>query len=175
MVRLFVFRHAKSSWQDDSLDDFQRPLNPRGRKAAPAMGAFMQREGISPDLILCSAANRTRETLAHILSSLDGDIAIHGEEALYLASADSLLSRLKTVEPEKNRVMLIGHNPGLQDLVLLLAGSGSAEDLAQIRGKFPTASLAELTFRKSWSELAPGSGKLVQFATPRALTAESDV
>ena len=157
------------------MDDFQRPLNPRGRKAAPAMGAFMQREGIGPDLILCSAANRTRETLAHILSSLDGDIAIRVEKSLYLASADSLLSRLKTVASEMNRVMVIGHNPGLQDLALLLAGPGNEEDLARIRGKFPTAALAELTFRKSWADLAPDSGKLVQFTTPRALTADSDV
>lgn len=168
MVRLYIFRHAKSSWKTDGLDDFHRPINARGRKAAPAMGHYMQQHGIQPDLILCSAAVRARETLALILAALDGEPTIEIEEGLYLASAKTLLERLRRLGDGPDSVMLIGHNPGLHDLALSMAAPGEQQVPA---AKYPTAALTELVFDgQDWPDIGPGTGNLVRFVTPRSLT-----
>lgn len=168
MARLYILRHAKSSWKTDGLDDFHRPINVRGRKAAPAMGHYMQQHGIQPDLILCSAAIRARETLALILAVLDGEPTIEIEDGLYLASAEMLLKRLRRLGDEPESVMLIGHNPGLHDLVLSLAAPGEQQVPA---AKYPTAALTELVFEgQDWRDVGPGTGHLLRFVTPRSLT-----
>lgn len=168
MARLYIFRHAKSSWKTDGLDDFHRPINARGRKAAPAMGRYMQQHGIQPDLILCSAAVRARETLALILTALDGEPTIEIEEGLYLASAGTLLERLRRLGDGPDSVMVIGHNPGLHDLALSLAAPGEQQVPA---AKYPTAALTELVFEgPDWRDVGPGTGNLVRFVTPRSLT-----
>lgn len=170
MRQLLLFRHAKSSWAADGQDDFDRPLNARGRKAVPVMGAYLGRNGIAPDLILCSSACRTRETLALVLPFLQGEATVRFEDPLYLASGTKLLNRLKQVDNRFERVMILGHNPGLQDLALMLAGDGEGEDLAQLAAKFPTAALAQLDFdAASWVSLDRHSGKLARFVTPKRL------
>lgn len=167
MVRLYIIRHAKSSWKADGLDDFHRPINARGRKAAPAMGKYMRRHDLQPDLILCSAAIRARETLDLILAALDSEPTVEIEEGLYLASAETLLDRLRRLDDGPDSVMLIGHNPGLHDLALSMAAPGEQKVPAE---KYPTAALTELVFKHlDWCDVGPGTGKVVRFVAPRSL------
>lgn len=167
MRQLLILRHAKSSWDDPGLGDHDRPLAPRGERAAKAMAGHLRRERIAPDLVLCSSARRTRETLDLIAPALAGDVTVSVEEDLYAASAGELLERLRAVDAEVEAVMLIGHNPGLEQLVLGLAGSG--DDLVEVRRKYPTGALATLDFAGRWSDLAPGSAELTDFVKPKQL------
>lgn len=159
--RLFLLRHAKSSWDDPSLADYDRPLSPRGRKAAKRIGAHLRREQIRVALVLCSSARRAHETLD--LVAPPGEIRI--ERELYGASARELLERLRRVSDEAEAVMLIGHEPAMRDLAVGLIGAGS--ELAE--RKFPTAALASLTFTGPWRGLEPGRAELAAFVTPREL------
>jgi phosphohistidine phosphatase len=163
MKRLFLLRHAKSSWNDEGLADRDRPLAGRGRRAAKVMARHLQEEKISPALVLCSPARRTRETLEGVSPS--GEVRI--EDELYGASGTELLERLRDVPDEVESVMLIGHNPAIEELALGLASGGAR--LEDMERKFPTAALATLTAPDSWKELAPGSAELVAFVTPKEL------
>jgi phosphohistidine phosphatase len=159
--RLFLLRHAKSSWNDPSLADYDRPLAPRGRKAAKRIRAYLRREQLRVTLVLCSSARRARETLD--LVAPPGEIQI--ERELYGASADELLERLRRVSDEVDAVMLIGHQPAIGELAVRLAGGGS--ELAE--RKFPTAALATLTFTGPWRTLEPEQAALAAFITPKEL------
>jgi phosphohistidine phosphatase len=161
--RLFLLRHAKSSWKDEGLTDRDRPLAPRGRRAAKVMARHLQEERISPALVLCSPARRTRETLEAV--SPRGEVRI--EDELYGASGTELLERLRDVPDEIESVMLIGHNPAIEELALGLAASGAR--LEDMERKFPTAALATLILPDSWREVAPGSAELIAFVTPKEL------
>ncbi len=161
--QLFLLRHAKSSWQETQLDDHDRPLATRGRKAAKSMAEHIHRAGIQPELVLCSSAVRARETLDAL--SVDGEIRI--ERDLYGASPNDLLDRLRRVPAAVESAMLIGHNPGIQDLAVCIAGGGV--QLPQVRRKFPTGTLATLTFSGQWDGLVPGSAELVAFVRPKEL------
>jgi len=170
MRRLFLFRHAKSSWPDDGQDDFDRPLTARGRDAVPLIAAFLRRNGLFPDLVLCSTACRARETLALTLPFLQGEATIVLEDGLYLASSAKLFNRLRQVDDRFHRVMIVAHNPGLQDLALLLTAGGDHDDLAGLQSKFPTAALAQIDFQaNAWAAVTRESGTLACFLTPRAL------
>ena len=170
MRRVFLFRHAKSSWQTDGQDDFDRPLNARGRKSAPAMGAFMRENDIAPDLILCSTAWRARETLALVLPHLRGETTIELEDRLYLASATKLFARLKQLDHARRQIMIVAHNPGLQDLALLLAAEDDSAERKAVEGAFPTGALAQIDLPASaWSSIERHCGTLVRLVTPRAL------
>jgi phosphohistidine phosphatase len=170
MLILSLFRHAKSSWSEDKLKDFDRPLADRGKAAAPRMAAYMAREGLAPELILCSPAVRTRQTLDLILPSLPGGPTVIYEDGFYLAAVSVLLTRLRQVEGKVHHVMVVGHDPGLHGLALALAGSGPPEMLQALAAKFPTAALAVITFKlRDWSRVAPGAGRLERFVTPKML------
>lgn len=172
---LFLLRHAKSSWDDPVLEDHDRPLAPRGRRAAALIAEHLRREGIGPALILCSSALRARETLSRaVQSGTPAEVRI--ERNLYAASAAELIERLRRVPPATRSVMLIGHNPALQTLVCTLAehegtrGQASAGGLlAAAQGKFPTGALATLALACRWRELGPGSAELTGFVRPRDL------
>jgi phosphohistidine phosphatase len=168
MKRLYLLRHAKSSWDDPTLADHDRPLAPRGRRAAKVMAKHLARKGIAPELVLCSPSRRTRETLTRIVPGLGKNANLRIEAELYAASAAALLEVLHEVPDEVESVMLIGHNPGIQDLGLSLARPGSKS--ARVRNKFPTAALATLELNGSWRELAPGSAELVSFVKPKELS-----
>ena len=124
MKRLYLLRHAKSSWDDPTLADHDRPLAPRGRRAAKVIAEHLGREGIAPELVLCSPSRRTRQTLTRIAPGLGKSADVQIKPELYAASAADLLEVLHEVPDEVESVMLIGHNPGIQDLALSLAGAG---------------------------------------------------
>jgi phosphohistidine phosphatase len=158
---LVVVRHAKSSWDDPALADHDRPLAPRGRKALPRLRSHLEELEVRPGLIWCSSSRRTRETLDGIRRSLGDDVQIEIDAWLYRADADELLTRLRTIDDSISCALLIGHNPGLEDLVDLLADGERAVD------RFPTAAVAVLAFDGSWTTLGPDRASLTSLWTPR--------
>jgi phosphohistidine phosphatase len=170
MLTLSLLRHAKSSWADPRLDDIDRPLNKRGETDAPRMGAFMARHGLVPDLILCSPAVRTRQTLDLVLPRLKASPEIAYEDALYPGAPAAVLKRLRKVAPRVGHAMIVGHNPGLQVLALTLAGSGAEADLQALAEKLPTAGLAVIELDGgSWARIKAGGGRLKLFTAPKRL------
>jgi phosphohistidine phosphatase len=167
MKRLLLLRHAKSSWDDPELDDHDRPLAARGRRAATLVAEHLRERAPARMLVLCSSARRTRETLDHIAPALGEIVAVQVETELYDASAERLLERLRAVDDGVDSVLLIGHNTAIEELALLLAGSGSK--LPSVRRKYPTGALASLELPAAWSELRPGVAVLVDFVTPKEL------
>jgi phosphohistidine phosphatase len=166
-VRLWLLRHAKSSWDDDALADVDRPLAPRGERAADAMATFIERAAIRPELVLCSPALRARLTLEHVRASL-GEAEVVVDPELYTFDARPLLARVHTVPDAVASVMLVGHNPAMHELAMMLARSG--DQLADLVGKYPTGALAELQLdATSWSAVEAGGGVLTRFVTPRTL------
>lgn len=171
MLTLSLLRHAKSSWEQPGADDYDRPLAERGLKAAPVMGAYIASHGLRPDLILCSAAVRTRATLDLVMPFFDpAPPALAYEDALYLATASQLLARLRNISTRWSKVMMIGHNPGFHDFAMALTANTTSPQAIALAQKYPTATLAVLTFNtKSWSKIAPGTGELTHFITPSSL------
>jgi phosphohistidine phosphatase len=169
MLRLALLRHAKSSWDDSTLDDFARPLNARGLQTAPVMGAVLASLNFTPDRILCSPSERTTETLKCIQPSFRGtQPKASFEDVLYLAGTTELLTALRAVASQFSKVLIIGHNPGLHALAVKLAATGDANQIARLGDKFPTASLAVYTFPQSdWQNIDPATGNLDAFITPK--------
>lgn len=157
--RLILLRHAKSSWDDPGLADHDRPLAPRGRKAAALMASYLSEERIRPELVLCSTAVRARETLEGV--GLPDDVLF--ERDLYGASADVLLARLQRLPDPVESAMLVGHNPGMHELALMLGGTGDVER------KFPAGALATFEIGGGWGDLGPGRAELVDFVRPKQL------
>ena len=165
--RLYLLRHAKSSWKDPGLRDRDRPLAGRGRRAAKAIARYLREQDIVPELVLCSTARRARETLERMEPALGGR-AVRVEPELYGASAGALLEHLRGVPDAVGSVLLIGHNPGLQRLALELARP--APILHELEAKYPTAALAMLVLQgPSWRDLDRGTAELVGFVRPRDL------
>ncbi len=170
MLTLILFRHAKSSWDDPTLEDFDRPLTARGKKAAPKMAAHLAKQGFVPDLILCSASLRTRQTLDLALPAFAPKPKVDYAAALYEASLPTLLAIVRDAPEDARKLMVIGHNPGLQSFALYLVGRGEPAMRRALAGKLPTAGIAAITFKaESWSGLQPGTGRLALFATPKRL------
>jgi phosphohistidine phosphatase len=173
-VRLvYLFRHAKSSWENPELTDFDRPLAPRGLRACEAMQRYIWLGDIHPDRVVCSAAVRTRQTLERVLPALGEQVVVQYYRGLYAAGPKALLNRLHRTDGEAGSVMLVAHNPGIQSLALQLAGSGDAEDLAGLEARFPTGALATLIYRSNaWDELGAGACELHSFVCPRDIGAQ---
>ncbi|MEP9358961.1 histidine phosphatase family protein [Sphingomonas sp. KR3-1] len=168
MKTLTLLRHAKSGWDDPVARDFDRPLNPKGQRAAAMMGRHMRSEGLAFDHVLASPAARVVETLAQVGAGYGSDLAPHWDQRVYLASAATLLDLIHDLPDGARSVLVSGHNPGLEELVLLLAGENALRDSVEM--KFPTASLAEMRFEvDAWSEVKPGKGELLRFTRPRDL------
>jgi phosphohistidine phosphatase len=170
MRHIYFLRHAKSSWDDGALDDFERPLSGRGRKAARAMGKFLAKQNIRPNLVLCSAAKRTRSTYEIIEPRLEG-VPVSIERDLYAAAKGNLLDRLRKLDDHLASVMLIGHNPGLERLAAFLAGPhGEPHALEHLAEKFPTGTLAIIeTDTPRWAQLDAGTCRLTALIRPRDL------
>ena len=163
---VLLLRHAKSSREDAELADFDRPLANRGRRDAPRMGRWMRKAGQTPDLVLCSDARRARETWAGVSETLESAAPVLFERGLYMAGAKAILHRLERLAANVGSVLVIAHNPGLEEAVLGLA-DGTGEAFERLRRKFPTCALARLEFgAESWDRLRPGSGRLALFQTP---------
>jgi phosphohistidine phosphatase len=161
-------RHAKSSWDDPRLSDHARPLNPRGRANAAAMRRMMHDAGLTPDLVLVSSARRTLQTL-EALEPWDDTPLVEPMDAIYLASPDQLLKILNTVAETVRSVLILGHNPGLHDLAMLLAGPVEGTARHRLGEGFPSGALAEFSVPGSWAGLAEGGARLMRFVTPRDL------
>lgn len=171
MLTLALLRHAKSSWDDPAEDDFDRGLNARGKSAAPEAGKVIAGLCFVPSLILCSSARRTRETLDLALPALKASGAepqVVFDDKLYLASQVTLLEIVRDIAEAHTRVLVIGHNPGLHALAMLLAGHGEATAIEALSDRFPTCALALMTFgRERWRDVRPREGTLEAFWTPK--------
>jgi phosphohistidine phosphatase len=165
---VILLRHGKSSWSDPTLADLDRPLAPRGERAARRIAKYMRRKNIRPAFVLCSSSLRTRQTLEAIEPSLGKSPSVELEPQLYAASEGELLERLQALPESVDSVMLIGHNPGLHELARLLAAGGA--ELPRLEQKFPTGALVTLVLdSESWAALGPGDGELVDYVVPRQL------
>lgn len=172
MPELLLLRHAKADTKDRSLGDFDRPLAPRGRHAAPLMGRWLAAEGLQPDLILCSTARRAVETVELLLTALASTPEIGYLKSLYLAPPSGLLAVLRRQGPERGGILLVAHNPGLHHLALHLAGrqGGPGADTpgGRLAERFPTAALARFQV-DGWPGLGRAPARLLAFVQPRDL------
>jgi len=167
---LYLLRHAKSSWRDPTLNDFDRPLNKRGRRAGKLMGNYLASEDLRPSLILCSAARRARQTLKRIQGSLGSNVPTLIEDGLYHADNTTLLKRLRQVDDAVPSVMLIGHNPDLEELAGILIAGGNADARQRMGARYPTAALSVLSAPlERWRDLKQRSAQLDAFVCPRDL------
>lgn len=174
MKTVFLLRHAKSSWDQPHLADYDRPLAPRGREAAPRMGRFMEREGLIPHRVLCSGALRARQTWELVASELGQDIPTEILPDIYHSTPGGLLNLIQESPADHSSVLLVGHNPTLEELALHLAGSGTDGALRDLRGKFSTAALAVLDFQaEGWKEVLPDKAYLRAFVRPKTLKKRS--
>ena len=168
MHTLYLLRHAKSSWADPTLPDRERPLAPRGRRDGKRIAKHLVRLGIEPELVLCSSAERTLETLELMRRGLSATSTVMLEKELYAASSDRLLERIRAVPEAVTSVMLIGHNPGLHDVAVVLASAGA--ELERLKAKFPTAALATLALpNTTWSQLSQADAVLAAYVVPTQL------
>jgi phosphohistidine phosphatase len=182
---LVLFRHAKSAWPD--VPDHDRPLARRGIRSARVMGRWLRDAGLVPGQVLCSTARRARETWQFAQAGLAAAPPVTFDARIYEAAAADLLALIREVPPGTGTLLLIGHNPAIEDLALLLAAAPSAagpgtagpgtggshhSDLDRMRSKFPTAAIAVLRFAGTWPDLVPGPARLTAFVTPRDLGAE---
>jgi len=178
MHRLMLLRHAKSDWSSSSgTPDMVRPLNARGEAAARLMGGYMARHGLIPARVLCSPAQRTRETWAGISAQWGDDVEVVFDERLYAATPQAIVSVIKAEDEAKAAVrtlLVIGHNPGLQEAAELLIAAGDVSLRERLREKFPTSALAVIDFAADrWSRIHDRSGRLDRYVTPRSIAAET--
>ncbi|GEC07081.1 phosphoglycerate mutase [Streptomyces spinoverrucosus] len=165
--RLVVLRHAKSAWPPD-VADHERPLAPRGRRDAPAAGRALAESDCLPDLALCSTAVRARQTWQLASAQWGTPPPVRHDPRLYAADVPDLLAAVQAVAPEIRTLLLVGHNPGLEELVLGLAGDGLGDTLDRVRTKFPTSAIAVLAWYGSgWDALRPGVALLTDVLVPR--------
>jgi phosphohistidine phosphatase len=169
MRRLMLLRHAKSDWPE-GVDDHERPLAKRGRKDSPLIGIYMAKERLRPNLAIVSTARRAKDTWKLARSAFKHDISRRKEARIYDASASAILEIINATEPDVKALLLVGHNPGLQDLAVKLIGKGSPSDLSRLNRKFPTAGLVVIDFDvKRWRDVSDGLGQLERFETPTSI------
>ncbi len=171
MKTLTLLRHAKSGWDDPVARDFDRPLNPKGRRAAATMGKHLRALGLTFDRVIASPAVRVQETLDDVATGF-GPVAPEWDKRLYLASAASLLDVVRETPAEVASLLLVGHNPGLEDLVLMLVPDERGGLRDTVEEKYPTATLAAMTFAvDDWADVAAGGAILTRFVRPRDVDA----
>jgi phosphohistidine phosphatase len=172
MKTLTLLRHAKSGWDDGVPRDLDRPLNSKGRRAAQAMGREIATMGLDFDRVLASPAVRVRETIDEVERGLGRTLAPEWDRRLYLASVATLLDVVHEQDDAAETLLLVGHNPGLEELVLALVPDAPGRLRDAVEKKYPTATLAEMTFAvDGWSEVTHGGGTLTRFVRPRDIDA----
>ncbi len=170
MMRLLLLRHAKSAWDVPGAADFDRPLAPRGRRAATMIGEHLAAHRLLPDRILSSSARRTRETLIGLLPVIASELEIRITRDLYEVAPEAYIDCIGALGGAARTLLVIGHNPSVQECALELIGSGNPALRDEIGEKFPTAGLAVIDFEHhKWSEVRPRSGRVVAFFRPREL------
>ena len=169
MKTLTLLRHAKSGWDDGELRDFDRTLNAKGARAARVMGQHLRDERLAFDRIVASPAVRVMETLDAVERGYGRRLSPEWDRDLYLAPAATLVERIRSLPDTIDRVLLVGHNPGLEDLVLLLVADCDGALRDAVEEKYPTASLAELVLADGWAGAGAGSATLTRFVRPRDL------
>lgn len=170
MLRLMLLRHAKSDWPRSGGRDHERPLNARGREAAPLVGRYMTAHDLLPQHAIVSTAARTRETWSLVQQTLRARPTTEFDSRIYEASPHVILDAIMRSATPARQLIVVGHNPGLQSLALALVGAGECEARARLFEKFPTGGLAVIDFdAAAWSDIRPGTGRLVCFVTPQAL------
>tara|TARA_R110002049_G_scaffold242831_2_gene416634 strand:- start:94 stop:636 length:543 start_codon:yes stop_codon:yes gene_type:complete len=174
MKKLTLLRHAKSSWDDPVDRDFDRPLNTKGKRAAAVMGSFIKRKGLRFDQILASPAVRVIETLENVEEASGLVMEPTWDRKIYLASSATLLDVLRGAEAEADHVLMVGHNPGLEDLIFdLVPDDGTSPARQEVETKYPTATLAEMTLTiDSWDQITENCAKLDRLTRPRDLDPE---
>jgi phosphohistidine phosphatase len=173
MLRLLLLRHAKAAWPPGVMD-LDRPLAQRGRDAAVSMGQYLKDQGLEPDLAVVSPARRTQETWERVQPPI-GEIEMRQDGRIYEAPVGRLLEVLQEVEPEVRTLLMIGHNPGFEELARLLSGEGDADGILRLGQKFPTAGLAIIDFPlEDWGQVDRKTGRLERFVTPKSLGAGED-
>ena len=161
MKRLYVLRHAKSSWDDSSLADYDRPLNERGKETAPFMGSVMRERGYLPDVVLASPAKRAAKTAKLTMETAGFNREITFVEQIYEASPQTLAKVLSGVDDTANAAMIVGHNPGMEGVIRFLTGESEA---------MPTAGLAVIDLNiDKWSDISHETGKLVEVLRPKEI------
>lgn len=171
MCELMLLRHAKSAWDDPALEDADRPLTPRGRRAAAAMGRMMAERGLVPEHVLCSPARRARDTWELVSAGLGAAVGMEVVPDLYdFGDGSVLLQVIRAFEGSARRLMLVGHNPSMEGLARRLATRGDRKLLARLAEKYPTAALAVISFEDGgWHETGTHPGTLTHFIRPRDL------
>lgn len=172
MKTVILLRHAKSDWNDSVARDFDRPLNERGRSAARVMGEWARDKALHVDAIVASPAVRVTETLDHFLDAFAQYVDTRWDRRIYLASSSTLLDVLRDLPDELSTVMMVGHNPGLEDLILDTVPDDAADDLrGAVEAKYPTAAIATLEFAgERWADIDKPA-RLTEFVRPRDLNA----
>jgi phosphohistidine phosphatase len=174
MLTLTLMRHAKSSWAESGLTDFARALAPRGVVAGPLIAAWLGAHVRRPDVVLVSAAVRTRATWAMLADAWRELPPCTFDDTLYMATAERLFHQIGETPSSSTHVMIVGHNPGLQDLALALTGGSCTAERIALLAKLPTAGVVVMTFDvHSWSEIRRGEGHLQHFVSPRRLAGAS--
>ena len=172
MRRLMLFRHAKAEPSGLGEEDRARPLIERGRKDAGRIGAYMASHGLKPDRVLVSPAKRTQESWKLVAAALKPAPAATMVEKLYDATPHAILAAIKDAPASAHTLMVIGHNPGLQELAVMLVASGDIDAREALREKLPTSGLVIVDFAfDDWGRLHPQSGRLERFVSPRSLEA----
>ena len=175
MRRLLLLRHAKAERSQPDGRDHDRVLAPRGRDDARKLGSYLARHGFVPDRAMVSTAARTRETWALLAAAFDKSPPADFDDRIYDASPQSLLQVIGTAGPDIRTLLVIGHNPGLQELAALLTASGDIDARERLGEDFPTAALAAIGFAtEDWSGVHPHGGRLEHFVTPGWLATATD-
>jgi phosphohistidine phosphatase len=170
MLRVMLLRHAKSDWGDPALGDHARTLNDRGRAAAARMGTYLVTHALTPDLVLCSTATRARQTWDIASAAFAVLPPTRHLDGIYMAAPAELLALLRQVPPTVRTLLLVGHNPGLEDLADWLVAAGDMAARQGLEEKYPTAGLAVIDFAvPDWQHLHPAGGRLDRFVTPRGI------
>ena len=169
MKHVFFLRHGKSGWENPDLNDFQRPLTERGRHDVPIIGQYMAEKGYIPDKVMCSTAVRTQETWELLEPTLpDQERELRYSNRLYLAVPEQVINQVLATDDSCNDLLVIGHNPGMQQASMDFSNSRSNSHFRRIEDVFPSAGLAVLRFdRQSWSDIHPGMGELIDFYSPK--------
>lgn len=175
MRRLILLRHAKSDWSSPGKPDHDRPLNERGRAAAPRVGRYMVDHHLVPDRAVVSSSVRTRQTYRLVAEAFARPLKETVEPRIYEAEASTLLEVIRETPADVHTLLLVGHNPGLHDLAIALVGAGEPDARRRLREKMPTGALAAIDFATdNWREVRDGSGRLDRFVTARALVDSDD-